>query len=209
MREAAHVALWVALMVAGTAQAATGADPAATPEDSTTNAATATDPTFGEPPRERLTDLLFSDDIDRIDFQATSFEAGTTMINATSDTILDIGLPILGDPGIVAARGVEVIEALDGSKIRGLYATLEKDKQTIFVRNATDAKALGEVVGTTISIIYSHYRSGQISYRDKAANLFGKVRMDPDDTLSMVERYLDTVQFVEKLSPGEQAKYLN
>ena len=88
MREAAHVALLVALMLAGTAQTATGADPQATSEDATPGAGSAADPTFGEPPRERLTDLLFSDDIDRIDTVSFRFRHGFAI------SIQDLGMDV-------------------------------------------------------------------------------------------------------------------
>jgi hypothetical protein len=209
MRELVFVGLLACLVVGAQAVAETGTDATAPIEENEVAAETSSDPMTRAQAREQLTDLLFRDDIHRIDFQATSFEAGTTLINTTSDTILDIGLPIFGDAAVAAAKGVEVIEALDASKIRGLYGTFENDKQTIVINSAADAKMLGEVVGAAMSIIHAHYGADKISYRDKAANIFRKVRMDPDDTLSMVEEYLDTMQHVARLSSGEQAKYLN
>jgi hypothetical protein len=209
MREAAHVALWVALMLAGTAQTATGAEPEATSEDATTGADLATDPTFVEPPRERLTDLLFSDDIDRIDFQATTYEQGTGMIDAAVDRILQMGSEVLGDEQIAAEKAAEVIVALNASKARGLYATFQNDKQALVIRDRDGADTLGKVVGTSISIIHGHYGSAEISYREKSANLFRRVRVDTDDTVDLVHKYLETVEFVAGLSADERAKYLN
>lgn len=207
MREAVQVALLVAVMLAGTA--AIGADPEAAPEDATASAKPAIDPTLAEPPRERLTDLLFSDDIDRIDFQATTYDVGTGMIETTVDRILGMGSEVLGDEHLAAEKGAEVIVALNASKARGLYATFQNDKQALVIRNQGDADTLGKVVGTSISIIHRHYGSAEISYREKSANLFRRVRVDTDDTVNLVQKYLETVEFVAGLSANERAKYLN
>ena len=107
MREAAHVALWVALMLAATPQTATGAEPEATSEEATQGADLANDPRLGDPPRERLTDLLFSDDIDRIDFQATTYEEGTGMIETTVADEHEVRLVVRGEP-YAESRGTEI-----------------------------------------------------------------------------------------------------
>lgn len=209
MREAAHVALWLAVMLAGTAQTATGADPEATSGHATPGSGSAADPTYGESPRESLTDLLFSDDIDRIDFRATTYEQGMALVNATVDRILEMGSEILGNGQIVAAKAAEVVVALNASKAKGLYATFQKDKQTLVIRDRDDADALGEVVGISISIIHDQYGSAEVSYKEKSANLFRRVRVDTDDTIDLVHEYLETVEYVAGLSPDERAKYLN
>jgi hypothetical protein len=77
------------------------------------------------------------------------------------------------------------------------------------IRNRGDASTLGEVVGTTISIIRDQYGASAVSYRDKASSLFRAVRVDTDDTTTLLERYLETVQHVAGLSPSERARYLN
>jgi hypothetical protein len=196
MRELVYVALLVGLMITGTASAAT-------------DAGVSGDPTSTQRARERLTDLLFSDDIDRIDFQATTYEEGEALIATTVEMIFDIAMPVLGDADVVANKAAEVIQALNASKAKGMYTTFQRDKQSLPVRNDPDARELGKIVGTTISIIHGHYGSAKISYGDKAANLFKKVRIDPEDAISLLERYAETVQFVAELPPPEQAKHLN
>jgi hypothetical protein len=209
MRETAHVALLIVLVLVGIAPVATGADQDAPAKGATTDAGVPDDSGSWKQARERLSDLLFSDAIERIDFQATTYEVGASLINTTADKILDIGVPILGDADAAADKGVEVIEALNASKARGLYATIQKEKQSLVIRNRGDAGTLGEVVGTTISIIRDHYGASAVSYRDKAASLFRTVRVDPEETIPLLERYLETVQHVAGLSPNERAKYLN
>ena len=211
MRETPQVALMIAMVLVITPQVVIGAEPEApAPEKETTaDVAVPADPTFGGPPRERLTDLLFSDDIDRIDFQATTYSEGMGMVNTTIDRILEMGAETFGDEEIAADRAREVILALDDSKVKGLYATFQKDKQALVINDRADANTLGKVVGTSISIIHGHYGAAEVSYKLKAANLFRRVRIDTEDTVNLVDKYLETVEFVAKLSPSERAKYLN
>jgi hypothetical protein len=199
MPKVAFTALLVCLTAAGVL-------PAATDDDTTpgTDAAVTV-----EKARERLTDLLFSDEIDRIDFQATTYEEGVALIHTAVDRILDRGVAVLGDASIAADKATEVIEALNGSKTKGMYMTFQKEKQALKVRNRAEAARLGDIVGETISIIYAEYRSPAISYGDKAANIYKRVRIDPEDAISLMERYEETVEFVANLSPAERAKYLN
>jgi hypothetical protein len=122
------------------------------------------------------------------------------------DKIIEMGLPLLGNTNDVVARGLEVIRALDSETARGMYMTFGKDKQTIFVRDQTDARILGVVVGTAMTIIYEQFGPG-ISYQDKASKLFHKVRYDPDDASPILQLCLETVEFVQKLPSKERAGY--
>jgi hypothetical protein len=206
MRGITSVALLTGLVLLGASAAVAEVQTAAPVEETPANIEPANDRMTSEQARETLTDLLFSDTVDRIDIQATTYEEGTAYVTATADKIIEIGLPIFGDAQDVANRGVEVIRALNSSTARGLYATFGKDKQMIFVRDERQARTLGELVGTAMSIIYDEYGPG-ISYQAKAGNLFNKVRVDPEDSASMLDLYLETVEFVEGLPPKERAKY--
>jgi hypothetical protein len=87
-----------------------------------------------------------------------------------------------------------------------MYMTFGKDKQTVFVRSQGDAILFGKLVGTTMSVIYEQYGPG-ISYQDKAAKLFHKVRTDAEDPTPMLDLCLETVESVERMPSKERAKY--
>jgi hypothetical protein len=159
-----------------------------------------------EQARERLTDLLFSDTIDRIDFQATTFEEGTALVDASIDMIMEMGLPLLGDTRDVVNRGAEIIRALNSSKAQGLYMTFDSDKQAIYVRDPNEARMLGDLVGTTMSILHEEFGSG-ISYQEKAKSLFNKVRVDTEDTATMLQLHMETIDHVKGLSSKERMPY--
>ena len=96
---------------------------------------------------------------------------------------------------------------MNASHAKGMYSTFGKDKQTIFVRDDRQARMFGQIVGKTVSIIYDQAGAKGISYQEKASKMFSKVRVDPDEEMPMLDLYLDTVLFVEKLSFTERQKY--
>jgi hypothetical protein len=209
MREFACIALLAGFVISGPAIAQTGTGETTPAEDPPADAGVPDDPASRDEAKKRLTDLLFSDRIERIDFQATTYEEGTAMINLTADEILDAGIPLFGNAARVADRATEIIEALNSSHAKGLYATFQENKQTLFVRSRADARYLAEIVGTTMSIIFTHYRTTQHPYREKAGNLFGRTRRDEQDSTTLLELYRDTVRHVASLPLSQQAKYLN
>jgi len=209
MRQFVFIALLAGLMLAGPAVAQTGTDEAAPDKDPAADAGVPESSESRGEAKKRLSDLLFSDRVDRIDFQATTYEEGAAMINLTADEILDVGIPLFGNAADVADRATEIIEALNASNAKGLYATFQKDKQTLLVRGRADARSLGEIVGTTMTIIFTHYRTTKFSYQEKAGNLFAKTRRDEQDSTTLLELYRDTVRYVTTLPLSEQSRYLN
>jgi len=204
MREITLVALLIGFIAVGTSAAET--QMAVPAKETSADTETPKDPMSNEQAREALTDLLFSDSIDRIDFQATTYEEGTALVTTSVDKIIEMGLPLFGNTDVVVARGLEVIRALDAETARGMYMTFGKEKQTIFVRSQTDARMLGEVVGTAMTIIYEQFGPG-ISFQDKAGKLFHKVRYDSQESSPVLDLCLETVEFVQGLPSKERAKY--
>ena len=206
MREITLVALLIGFVVVGASAAVAEAQTPSPAEEPATNAEAPKESMTSEQARETLTDLLFSDSIERIDFQATTYEEGTALVTTSADKIIEMGLPLLGNMDDVVGRGLEVIRALDSETARGMYMTFGKDKQSIFVRDQAQAKMLGKVVGTAMTIIYEQYGPG-ISYQDKASKLFHKVRVDPEDTATILDLCLEQVEFVQGLPSSERVKY--
>jgi len=206
MREITLVALLIGFVAVGAPSVLAETQTAVPAKEASADTKAPNDSMTTEQARETLTDLLFSDSIDRIDFQATTYEEGSALVTTSADKIIEMGMPLLGNTNDVVDRGLEVIRALDSATARGMYMTFGKDKQTIFVRNQTDARMLGKVVGTAMTIIYEQFGPG-ISYQDKAGKLFHKVRVDPEDSTSLLGLCLETVEFVQRLPASERAKY--
>jgi hypothetical protein len=207
MREIVSIALFVGLVFCGSGLA--GAEDPQALEASTTDAANPNEPASTDQASTRLVDLLFSDEIDRIDIRANTFDEASVLVQTATGRILDICMPLFDDPGVVAEKGAAVIEALNVSAARGLTLTFSKEKQDLVVASLDQANWLGEIVGDTILIIHGQYGPDGISYRDKAANLFHKVRLNPEDSESLLLRHLETVRFVKDSPTAEQRKYLN
>ena len=206
MREITLVALLIGFVAVGTSSVLAEAQTATPAKEASADTESPKDSMTSEQAREVLTDLLFSDSIERIDFQATTYEEGTALVNTSADKIIEMGLPLLGNMNDVVGRGQEVIRALDSETARGMYMTFGKDKQSIFVHNQTDAQMLGEVVGTAMAIIYEQFGPG-ISFQDKASKLFHKVRYDSQESSPILDLCLETVEFVQGLPSSERAKY--
>jgi hypothetical protein len=206
MREISLVALLIGLVAFGSSAALAEPQTAIPAEEASVEIEVPKDSMTQEQARETFTDVLFSDSIERIDFQATTYEEGTAFVATVTDKIIEMGLPLLGNTNDVVNRGVEIIRALNSETARGMYMTFGKDKQTVFVRNQGEALLFGKLVGTTMSVIYEQYGGG-ISYQDKAANLFHKVRADPEDSTSMLGLCLETVESVERMPSNERAKF--
>lgn len=206
MREITLVALLIGFFAIGASSVPAETQSAAPAKEASVDSEAPKDSMTTEQARETLTDLLFSDSIDRIDFQATTFEEGVELVTTSADKIIEMGLPLFGNNHDVVARGLEVIRALDSETARGMYMTFGKEKQTIFVRSQTDARMLGEVVGTAMTIIYEQFGPG-ISFQDKASKLFHKVRYDSQESSPVLDLCLETVEFVQGLPSKERAKY--
>lgn len=206
MREITLVALLIGSVVLGAPVAQAETQQATPAETASVETEAPKDSMTQEQARETLTDVLFSDSIDRIDFQATTYEEGTELVATVTDKVVEMGLPLLGNTNDVVDRSVEIIRALNSETARGMYMTFGKDKQTVFVRNQREARQFGELVGATMSVIYEQYGPG-ISYQDKAAKLFHTVRFDPEDSSTMLDLCLETVEGVARMPSNQRAKF--
>jgi hypothetical protein len=206
MREITLVALLIGSVAFGASAALADTPATISAEEASAEAEAPKDPMTQDQARETLTDVLFSDSVERIDFQATTYEEGTALVATSTDRIMELGLPLLGDTNDVVNRGVEIIRGLNSATARGMYMTFGKNKQTVFVRDQREARQFGELVGATMAVIYEQYGPG-ISYQDKAGKLFHHVRVDPEDSASILDLCLETVEFVQGLPSRERAKY--
>ncbi len=99
--------------------------------------------------------------------------------------------------------------APNDSKAKGTAMTFTKNKQSLPVRNHDEAIQLADIVTGTISIIHNEYGAGNISYSEKATNLFSRVRTSEEDSGTLMDNYSQTVDLVADVSPRERSSYLN
>jgi hypothetical protein len=158
--------------------------------------------------RETLSDMLASELIDRIDFEAETYEQGMAHIHATVDRILELNLNDWQDTTVLVHRASQVIEAFNSHKQRGLMLTFGTDLKKIPVRTPAEAHQLGELVGTTVSLIREQFREKDVSYHDVATKLFRSVVLDAEEG-PFLEQYLDGIQRIADLPSEKRARYFH
>lgn len=183
----------------------TGAAPApppqgAGPDDSDSNAAKLARA------REKLADLFISEQIDRIDFQAESFDQGMALIYAAVDAILMQYPADSQDITTFADHAGQVIGALNSHRPRGLLTTFGQDVDRLPVRNHGEARMLGELVAKTVSLIHDQYGTGQVAYYEISNKLFRSVILDVEQG-PFLTQYLDGIQLIIDQPPEKRARY--
>jgi len=156
--------------------------------------------------RESLVDLLVSERIDRIDFQAETYDQGMGNIDTVIDTIFDLNLADTRNVTVLADHAGQVIEALNTHKLRGMGMAFGKNVKSIPIRNIGEARMLGEVVGNTLSLIRGQFGEDKVSYRDKATKLFRRIFLDTEEG-PLLNQYRDGIQTIANLPPERLAKY--
>lgn len=156
--------------------------------------------------RETLATLLASDRIDRIDFEAETFDQAMDHIHATVDRILELNLVGSQDITVLVDHASQVIEALDSHNPRGLTLTFGKNVKTIPIRNPGEARLLGELVASTVSLIRDHSGEKNVSYGDIATKLFRSVILDVEEGPFVVQ-YLEGIQRIADQSSARRARY--
>jgi hypothetical protein len=157
--------------------------------------------------RIMLTDLFISERIDQIDFRAETYADGMAQVHAAVDRILEERPDEPQKVPIFADHARQIIEALNGSKRRGLAITYGKDVKMLIVLTPGDGRLLGEVVGTTLSIIREEFGESDVSYFDPATKLFHSIVLDTDEG-PLLGQYVDGVRLVAELPPPRRTRYL-
>lgn len=158
--------------------------------------------------RETLSDLLASEMINRIDFEAETYAQGMANIHATADRILEMTATEEGDIAELVHQISQVIEALNSHAPRGLVLTFGSDVKRLPVVTPAEARQLGELVGSTVSLIRNHFRGRIVSYHDAATKLFRSVVLDVGEG-PFLEQYLDGIQRVADLPPERRARFFH
>jgi len=159
--------------------------------------------------RERLADLFASDDVERINFLATTFDEAMTRIYLAVDELLATAGERFDTPGEAAAVAAEVIESFDSHRPRGLAMTFLEDDELV-VDGPEEATTLGSLLGTATALVGEHTGPGATPERIRASAtaLFRAVVLEPDGGLSYLEQYRAHVERVAELSRSDRVRFL-
>jgi hypothetical protein len=161
---------------------------------------------FAEHPgREQIIDLLASDETDRIDFTATSFDEAFGRIEMVTDRILG-QTAVLGlsqeDQTLLC---VAIIGALDDFTPRTSGYTFGELR--LVVLSDAHASVLADLVAESAKIINKGNRTH--TARGAAESLFRGVVLDIEAGISPLEQLLEHVQTVAGMSRDDQSRFLS
>lgn len=205
MREFACIALLAGLVTSGPAMARPGTDGAA-PAENPPSSVEGPDDAESIRARTMLADLLVSEQIDRIDIEAETYDQGMDLVHTVVDTILARHPAEPPQIGVFADQARQVIEALNSHKPRGLTTTFGQDVQRLPVRSRAEARMLGRLVANTVSLIREQVGGQQVSYSETAIKLFRSVILDVEEG-SFLGQYLDGIQLIADQTPAERARH--
>jgi hypothetical protein len=159
--------------------------------------------------REQLADLMASDQLDRIDFRAETFDGAMDLVYRAADAALERCRQDLRDPAETARVAGVVLDVFNSHTSRGLATTL-MDSKEFPITNPDDATALGDMVGIATLLVreYAGPDASPERIQTAATNLFTTVVIDPDGGLSYLRQYLEHVQHVADLPIDERARFL-
>jgi hypothetical protein len=105
--------------------------------------------------REQMADLLASEEFEKVDVSAASFDRAMDFIYMAVETYLDQAVPGLGDVESAREFGVDVLVGLNDHKIRfaGDDGVSLSGKRRLLISGEQDAKDLGELLARVAMLI--------------------------------------------------------
>jgi len=124
--------------------------------------------------REQMADLLASEEFDKVDVSAASFDRAMDFIYLAVETYLDKAIPGLGDVETAREFGVDVLRGLNDHKIRyaGDSGYALAGKRRVLISGEEDAKDLGELLARVATMIHGGRKRVSIDTRSAARKIF-------------------------------------
>lgn len=153
-----------------------------------------------EQAREQMADLLASEDFERVDISAASFERAMDLIYIAVDKYLELAIPALGDAEAAREFGVDVLQGLNEHKIH--YAgddgyNLVGDRR-LLISGEQDALDLGDVVARVAILIEGAHGMPGINVRPAARKIFGGMMPAEGTGQAMITQYLVKLRMLSK-----------
>lgn len=161
---------------------------------------------FAADPREALIDLLASDQIERIDFVATTFEGAMSSVERVAEQVIVRGSEVFANPEETGAVCADVIAALNSFRPR-TEGYVFNSELTFVILDTDDADALAELIVTAAQIVDAD-PAARITAKSATENLLRGVVLDVEAGVPPVVQLLEHVQSVVELPAAERAKFL-
>ena len=156
-------------------------------------------------PREDLVDLLVSDQIERLDFVATTFDGAMSRVEQVADLVLARGVETFETPDETAAVCGQIIESLNSFRPRTegyVFGEL-----TLVILDEDDAESLAELIVTAAEIVNGD-PVARNTVRPSIERLMRGVVIDIEAGVPPLEQLLEHVRSVAALPADERVKFL-
>ncbi len=159
--------------------------------------------------REQMADLLASEDFERVDISAASFDRAMVLIYTAVDNYLDQAVPGLGDVESAREFGVDVLQGLNDHKIRyvGDSGYALAGKRRVLISGEEDATDLGELLAKVALLIHEGHGKPGIDARKAARRIFEGMLPVEGTGQSLVSQYLVRLRMMSKADRKELLKY--
>ena len=160
-----------------------------------------------EKAKEQMADMLASEDFEKVDISAASFDRAMDLIYIAVEKYLDYAVPVLGDAETAREFGVDVLQGLNEHKIH--YAgddgyNLVGDRR-LLIAGEQDALDLGEVVARVAILIEGARGMPGINVRPAARKIFQGMVPAEGTGQSMISQYPrqapDNVEIRHEIAP--------
>lgn len=153
-----------------------------------------------EKAKEQMADMLASEDFEKVDISAASFDRAMELIYLAVEKYLELAIPALGDAETAREFGVDVLLGLNEHKIH--YAgddgvNLVGDRR-LLISGDQDALDLGEVVARVAILIHDGHGKPGIDVRLAAQRIFGGMVPVEGTGQSMISQYLVKLRMMSK-----------
>ena len=168
----------------------------------------ATDDAAYQQAREQMADLLASEEFEKVDVAASSYDRAMTMIYIAVDTYLDQVVPTIDDVELVREFGIDVLKGLNEHRIH--YAGDDgynlAGKRRLLISNDTDAEDLGEVLARVTLLIHGGHGKPGFQAQRAADRIFEGMLPVEGTGQPLVKQYLVRLRMLSKADQKQLVK---
>jgi len=159
--------------------------------------------------REQLADLLASEDFDKVEVAASSFDRAMELIYRAVETYLDRAVPALGSIETAREYGVEVLGGLQDHTIH--YADDDgydlAGERRLLISSESDAADLGELLARTAIMIHAAHPGHGVEIRTAARRIFDGMLPVQGTGQPLVSQYLVRLRTLTRSGQRELMRY--
>ncbi len=159
--------------------------------------------------REQLADLLASEEFDKVEVAAASFDRAMDLIYTAVDAYLERAVPELGGIGAAREYGVEVLRGLDDHRIH--YADEDgydlAGERRLLISNEQEAAELGELLARVAGLIHDAHAGRGVEIRTAARRIFEGMLPVQGTGQPLVSQYLVRLRTLTRSDRRELMRY--